>query len=128
MRACGFVPCVSVCRYKFRKIDIQHFKDDNDGRGPIEVLTRMVVTIVTTLFIFGSIFFLRNVLSAWNCTNPLDDVHGKSYLKSEPDIECSLDFDEYVELFALAWVGLLTYIGMFSGFAVGVYIKRDLFE
>ena len=90
-------------------------------------------------FVFGSIFFLRNVLVIWDCILPEVD-NGPEFVRSEPSIVCNCDDDfmteqctddeeaEYNYLYALASLGLTVYAIMFGAFAFGLTVKRDLFE
>jgi hypothetical protein len=105
----------------------EKFRAKHAGRGIIDHLSRQLLTATVALFIFGSIFFLRNVLVVWDCTLP-ETVGGPTFVRYEPRIECNTDNDEYSTLYYMASTGMIVYIGMFGGFAFGLTIKRDLFE
>jgi hypothetical protein len=78
-------------------------------------------------FIFGSIFFLRNVLTIWDCTLP-ETENGPTFVRAEPNIECNTNSDEYIALYYMASTGLAVYLAMFGAFSFGLTVKRDLFE
>ena len=103
------------------------FRAKHSGRDVIAHLSRQVLTATVASFIFGSIFFLRNVLAVWDCTIP-EEQNGPTYVRSEPAIECNTENDEYKYLTSMASLGLTVYIAMFGGFAFGLTIKKDLFE
>jgi hypothetical protein len=96
-----------------------HFAMHHQGRTMTQAILKQVVTIVISGFMFGSVFFLKNVLIPWSCTPP-DDA-GRTYIRSQPDTPCDLDDEEYATIYALAWTGLVTYLGMFGTFVFFLY-------
>jgi hypothetical protein len=94
-----------------KRVKLEAFKASHGGRTPAEIVSRQVLAISTGTFVFASTFFLKNVLSAWNCTHSND---GGAFLKSQPDIPCSSDNEEYARIELLGTVGLLGYAVMFT--------------
>jgi hypothetical protein len=109
-----------------RRQPLQNFKADHQGRTPMEAVTKQVVTLVVGGFMFGSVFFLRNVLIPWNCTPPDDE--GREFIRAQPDTPCDLDDDNYVLIYALAWTGLVAYLGMFGAFTFFLFAHREWFD
>lgn len=101
-----------------------HFAKHHQGRTMTQAILKQVVTIVISGFMFGSVFFLKNVLIPWSCTSP-DDA-GQTYIRSQPDTPCDLDDEEYATIYALAWTGLVTYLGMFGTFIF--FLHKDKCE
>jgi hypothetical protein len=113
-----------------KRMTPQQFRAKHSGRDVIAHLSRQLLTATVATFMLGSIFFLRNVLSIWNCTLPLIPG-GPEYMRSEPAIECKTDGDEnniYNYLDNMAWLGLTVYLAMFGAFSFGLIVKRDLFQ
>jgi len=104
----------------------RQFRAKHSGRDVFGHLWRQLLTATVASFIFGSIFFLRNVLVTWDCTTAADGE--RRFLKAEPVIECSDNDDEYIALYYMSVTGLLVYLCMFGSFAFGLTVKRDLFD
>ena len=102
------------------------FKAGHQGRTPLEAITKQVVTLVVGGFMFGSVFFLRNVLIPWNCTVP--DELGRDFIRAQPDTPCDLEDDDYATIYALAWTGLVAYLSMFGVFTFFLFTKREWFD
>jgi hypothetical protein len=103
------------------------FKAKHSNRDFVAHLSGRILTITVAAFIFGSIFFLRNVLTIWDCTLP-EIAGGPTFVRAEPNIECNTDNDEYNSLDSMAMLGLTVYLAMFGAFSFGLIVKRDLFE
>ena len=81
--------------------------------GKRDVVQKVTSTAIT-LFTVGSIFFVRSFLRAFNCALEVDDGgdgDGGSprFMVSSPEIECSEDDAEYVQIRHLATVGLIVF-------------------
>jgi len=88
-------------------------------------LKQKAATVFTTAFTAGSIFFVRALLRPFAC---VADNRGSSvrFMASSPDIRCSDDDADYVELVKLVQVGLLFYFGLYFGLATAlVRAKRS---
>jgi hypothetical protein len=103
------------------------FRAKHSNRDVMAHLSGQLLTITVAAFIFGSIFFLRNVLTIWDCTLP-EIAGGPTFVRAEPNIECNTDNDEYNSLDSMAMLGLTVYLAMFGAFSFGLIVKRDLFE
>jgi len=108
------------------RVSAEEFKRTHGGRGILDELSQNVLTVTSTAYVFGSIFFLRRVLATWVCTTE-ETVGGPTYLVVEPDIECS-DNERYNTLHYMSLLGLLVYLALFGSFVAALYFKRDLFE
>jgi len=109
-----------------KRMTPEEFRAKHSNRDIMPHLFRQLLTVTVAAFIFGSIFFLRNVLTIWDCTLP-ETENGPTFIRAEPNIECS-DNADYNTLSYMASTGLTVYLAMFGGFAFGLTVKRDLFE
>jgi len=77
-------------------------------------LWRKIVTIVTTLYTVGAIFFVRTFLRAFHCVGNADGADGL-YMASSPDIECTMDdpSSDYPAIRSLSVNGLAVFGGLF---------------
>ena len=77
-------------------------------------LWRKIVTIVTTLYTVGAIFFVWTFLRAFHCVGNADGADGL-YMASSPDIECTMDdpSSDYPAIRSLSVNGLAVFGGLF---------------
>jgi hypothetical protein len=90
---------------------------DKQKSSARHMLWRKVVTIVTTSYTVGAIFFVRSFLRPFDC---VDDGTGRMFMESAPQIECVEGYDSerasnYPSIKYLASLGLVVFMG---GFAV----------
>jgi hypothetical protein len=90
---------------------------DKQKSSARHMLWRKVVTIVTTSYTVGAIFFVRSFLRPFDC---VDDGTGRMFMESAPQIECVEGYDSerasnYPSIKYLASLGLVVFVG---GFAV----------
>jgi hypothetical protein len=86
------------------------FAKRHAGRNVFTHLSQQILTVTVSLFIFGSIFFLRNVLVTFDCTAP-ETLDGPTFLKVEPSIQCS-DNPDYNTLYYMSSMGVFIYMCM----------------
>ena len=86
-------------------------------RAARHYLWRKVVTVVTTLYTVGAIFFVRTFLRAFHCVGDaaVDGIGARLYMVSSPDIECTMDdpSSDYPAIRSLSVNGLAVFGGLF---------------
>ena len=84
-------------------------------------LWRKIVTIVTTLYTVGAIFFVRTFLRAFHCVGNADGADGL-YMASSPDIECNMDdpSSDYPAIRRLSISGLVVFGALFAAMCLGL--------
>ena len=108
--------------------ELEQFKAEHGGKTPAQVIERQIVTIATSSFVFMSSFFVKNILTAWNCTAPGADGNAKTFLRVEPEIECSMDDERYMPIFLLCFIGFISYTATFCIFVGAIRERKHLFE
>ena len=132
------------------------FKKGHGGQTPVQFLTGQVVMILSAVFVFLSVFFLRTGVprKCLHHSSVSRKLHYESYkssaagartavfqafncerdfetqlesLKADPEITCDTASPEYSTIYLLGYLGLTMYCAMFSGFIYGCFQKRDLF-
>jgi hypothetical protein len=117
---------------RVQRLSTGEYEQRHAGKTFISVLSQQLLGLVTALFTFGSIFFLRRVLMTWNCTMPTIPG-GPQFLIVEPEVECSDTFvmdngHSYSTLSYWSMLGVVVYVAMFVSFTLGLFFKRDLFQ
>ena len=112
----AFVALLVVMYVAIKMLTIRRSGTDKQRNSARHMLWRKVVTIVTTLYTVGAIFFVRSFLRPFDC---VDDGRGRMFMESAPEIECLEDHDSeqgstYANVKHLATVGMLAFA---SGFA-----------
>lgn len=88
---------------------VEHFKVAHQGKTPKQFVLQQCLVIVSSVFVSGSIFYLRNVFNVFNCH--YDPITGVKYLKVEPEMVCNTEDagSPYSLLRRQAWLGFLGY-------------------
>jgi hypothetical protein len=110
-----------------RKDTTAQFQRNHEGKSVRRYLAEQGILILASVFVFGSIFFLRTVLQVFNCE--IDDATGKQYLRAQPEVECQFEHndDKYISMYALGWIGVVMYAIMFALVGYGLTVEKDMF-
>ena len=73
-------------------------------------LRRRMVSVGTTLFTVGAIFFAKSFLRAFDCTRSETDAT-RSFMQSAPEIECDVPNSTHADILRLSTIGLVVFIG-----------------
>ena len=89
---------------------------DKQKTSARHILWRKVVTIATTSYTVGAIFFVRSFLRPFDC---VDDGTGRVFMESAPEIECVEGYDSerasnYPSIKYLASFGMIGFMGGFA--------------